>query len=214
MTRGLMDTYNLGGAEAQSLRPWGRALTPKVTVEFSHGGFEYRLRKRFLDKPAALLEVRESGGWSRLAENEGADHHIRELVRAEAPGAGLSNFKHWGITQVLWAPQEAITLPPLSGDVLADIRAALGVHISGAGGLEIERRIEDLYLQFYTPTGRVRGGAGAPAVVRLRREKTEAEEAVVQARHWMTELETGRNRIDRGIREGAAATHQLRADHF
>ena len=76
--RGLLDSYAVGGNEAQALRPWGRPLTPKVRIEFMHAGVEYRLRKRFLDKPSALLEVREDGGWNlyrsigrRNANNDG-----------------------------------------------------------------------------------------------------------------------------------------------
>src|ERR1700739_2301311 len=126
VTRGLLDSHSVGGSDAQALRPWGRSLTPKVTIEFAHGGVEYRLRKRFLDKPAALLEIRDGAGWSRFAENEAADRHVRELLRADAPGAGLSSSKHWGLTQVLWAPQEIQELPSLCGDILADIRASLG----------------------------------------------------------------------------------------
>src|ERR1700740_36910 len=37
ITRGLVENHGVGGAEAQSLRPWGRGLTPKVTIEFVHG---------------------------------------------------------------------------------------------------------------------------------------------------------------------------------
>ena len=70
--RGLFDSYAVGGIEALALRPWGRYLTPKVRIEFAHGGVEYRLKKRFLDKPSALLEVREDGGWTRFAEDEAA----------------------------------------------------------------------------------------------------------------------------------------------
>jgi DNA repair exonuclease SbcCD ATPase subunit len=195
MTRGLVDTYSVGGTEAQGLRPWGRQLTPKVTIEFTHGGLEYRLNKRFLDKPAAVLEMGDGTGWTRIAEDEGADRKVRELLRAEAPGAGLSNIKHWGIMQVLWSPQDLAALPPLSGDVLADIHAALGVQISGPEGVRIEGHIDSLYRQFYTPTGRLRSGAGEPPVARLRRERTEVEQIVESARQGLCELETGRERI-------------------
>ena len=195
ITRGLVDTYSVGGTEAQGLRPWGRPLTPKVTIEFTHGGLEYRLNKRFLDKPAALLEMRDGAGWTRIAEDEGADRRVRELLHAEAPGAGLSNSKHWGIMQVLLSPQDVTALPALSGDVLADIHAALGVQISGPDGIRIEGRVDSLYRQFYTPTGRMRSGAGEPPVARLRRERTEAEQIVQRGRQDLCELETSRERI-------------------
>src|SRR5262249_22718467 len=142
LTRGLVENFSVGGAEAESLRPWGRALTPKVTIEFAHGGVEYRIRKRFLDKSSAQLYRRESTGWVRVAENEAADRQVRDLLRADAPGSGLSNSKHWGVLQVLWAQQDLHSLPPLSGNVLADIRSSLGFHILSAGAEKLVGRVE------------------------------------------------------------------------
>jgi DNA repair exonuclease SbcCD ATPase subunit len=193
--RGLLDSHAVGGNEAQALRPWGRSLTPKVRIEFTHGGVEYRLRKRFLDKPSALLEVREDGGWKRFAEDEAADRHVRGLFRAEAPGSGLSSSKHWGSTQVLWSPQEPQELQPLSGDVLADIRASLGFQIAGPDALRMQRRIEAVYAELYTPTGRLRSGAGEAPVSGLRRSKADAEVVVGRARQELQKLETSRSRV-------------------
>jgi len=193
--RGLLDSYAVGGSEAQALRPWGRSLTPKVRIEFTHGGVEYRLRKRFLDKPSALLEVREDGGWTRFAEDEAADSHVRRLLRADAPGSGLSSSKHWGSTQVLWSPQEVQELQPLSGDVLADVRASLGFQIAGPEALRMQRRTETVYAELYTPTGRLRSGAGEAPVTALRRSKADAEAAVVRARQEFQKLETSRSRV-------------------
>jgi energy-coupling factor transporter ATP-binding protein EcfA2 len=195
MTRGLIDTHTVGGLEAQSLRPWGRTLTPKIQIEFAHGSVEYRLRKRFLDKPSALLEVRDGLRWTSVAEGDAADRQIRELLRAEAPGAGLSSAKHCGIMQVLWSPQDTSASSALSGDVLADIHAALGVEITGPEGIKLQKRVENLYLQFYTPTGRLRSGSGEPLVTRLNRERTEAEKRFECARLNLTKVEAGRERV-------------------
>jgi DNA repair exonuclease SbcCD ATPase subunit len=51
MRRGFLDGHRVGGKEVEVIRPWGRELAPTVTVEFSHGGQEYRITKRFLDSP-------------------------------------------------------------------------------------------------------------------------------------------------------------------
>jgi DNA repair exonuclease SbcCD ATPase subunit len=193
--RGLFDSYAVGGSEAQALRPWGRSLTPKVRIEFAHGGVEYRLKKRFLDKPSALLEVREDGRWTRFAEDEAADKHVRGLLRADAPGSGLSSSKHWGSIQVLWSPQDVQDLQPLSGDVLADVRASLGFQIAGPEALRIQRRIDAVYANLYTPTGKLRSGAGEAPVTRLRRAKADAEVAAERARRELQKLETSRSRV-------------------
>jgi len=160
LTRGLVENHGVGGAEAQFLAAMGTTADTKSDNRVAHGGVAYRLRKRFLDKPSALLEKREGAGWVRIAEDESADERMRELLRADAPGAGLTNFKHWGMMQVLWAPQDMQSLPALSGDVLSDIRSSLGVHVSSPLGLELVEQLEKVYLQVFTP--RVDCGA-APA---------------------------------------------------
>ncbi len=56
LLRGLLDGYRVSGRDVENIRPWGRELAPTVTVEFSHGSAEYRMMKRFLDRPAAELD--------------------------------------------------------------------------------------------------------------------------------------------------------------
>ena len=34
LARGLFDNHNVGGADIQTTRSWGRELAPKVTIEF------------------------------------------------------------------------------------------------------------------------------------------------------------------------------------
>src|SRR5262249_2555110 len=133
--------------------------------------------------------------WTRFAEDEAADRHVRVMLRAEAPGSGLSSSKHWGSTQVLWSPQEVQELQPLSGDVLADVRASLGFQIAGPEALRILRTIETVYGELYTPTGRLRSGAGEAPLTRLRRSKGDAEAAVGRARQELQKLETCRSRV-------------------
>lgn len=36
LRRGLLDGHKVTGKDVESIRPWGRQLAPKVTVEFSH----------------------------------------------------------------------------------------------------------------------------------------------------------------------------------
>lgn len=91
LLRGLLDSYRVTGREVEALRPWGRSLAPLVTVEFIHGSTDYRLTKRFLDRPSSNLERRENGLFVRLAEGEAADQQVREFLGAQisGPGAGL-----------------------------------------------------------------------------------------------------------------------------
>ena len=177
MLRGLLDGHRVSGREVEALRPWGRALAPTVTVDFAHGGIEYRLTKRFLDRPPAELARREGSRFVRLAEGDAADEKAREILTRNPPGRGLARPENWGLAQVLWAPQGNLALASLSGDVVADIRASLGVQVSGPGSGPLEQRIEEAYGRFFTPGGKLRTGKDAPAVVRLREELESALQA-------------------------------------
>lgn len=177
MLRGLLDGHRVSGREVEALRPWGRALAPTVIVDFAHGGIEYRLTKRFVDRPSAELARREGSRFVRLAEGDAADEKAREILTRNPPGRGLARPENWGLAQVLWAPQETLSLGSLSGDVVADIRASLGVQVSGPGSGPLEQRIEEAYGRFFTPGGKLRTGKDAPAVVRLREELESALQA-------------------------------------
>lgn len=184
MLRGLLDGHRVSGREVDLLRPWGRALAPTVTVDFAHGGIEYRLTKRFLDRASSELARKEGGRFVRLADGDAADERAREILTHNPPGRGLARPDNWGLAQVLWAPQGNLTLAGLSGDVVDDIRAALGVQVSGPGSGPMEQKIEEAYGRFFTPGGKLRTGKDAPAVIRLREELGSAlkaqREALVQ----------------------------------
>jgi len=177
LLRGLLDGHRVSGRDVDQLRPWGRVLAPTVTIDFVHGGVEYRLTKRFLDRPSAELARREGGRFVRIAENDAADEKAREILTRNPPGRGLARTENWGLAQILWAPQGSLALTTLSGDVVADIRASLGVQVAGPGSGPLEQRIEEAYGRFFTPGAKLRTGKDAPAVVRLREALESAAKA-------------------------------------
>jgi len=168
LLRGLLDGHRVGGQEVAAIRPWGRSLAPTVTVEFFHEGTDYRIMKRFLDNPESRLERKENGRFVPLAENNKADEKVRAILTRNAPMKGLARLEHWGLAQVLWAPQGDLALGKLSGDVIADIRASLGTQVSGTG--PVEKGVAELYGQFFTSGGKLKSGKDAPALVRLKDE--------------------------------------------
>ena len=176
MLRGLLDVHHVTGKDVDLLRPWGRALAPTVAVDFGHGGAEYRLTKRFLDHPSAELARQEGGRFVRVAEGGAADAQAREILTRNPPGRGLARPDNWGLAQVLWAPQGSLVFAGLSGDLVTDIRAVLGVQVAGVGSGPLEEQIEQAYGRFFTPGGKLRGGKDAPAVVRLGEALKTAEE--------------------------------------
>ncbi len=200
LLRGLLDSHRVTGQEVEALRPWGRSLAPEVTVEFARGGTDYRLTKRFLDRPSSNLERRENGRFVRLAEGEAADLQVREILTRNPPGRGLARPENRGLAQILWAPQGDLALTKLSGDVVSDIREFLGVQIAGPGAGRLEERIEDTYLQIYTPGGKLRTGRDAPAVVRLHEQ---LQQAIEQRGHALSQQQA--------FEEAARRVEDLRA---
>ena len=168
LLRGFFDGHRVGGREVESLRPWGRDLSPEVTLEFSEAGTDYRLKKRFLDNASSELFRKEENKFVRLSEGEKADEFVRNLFSAGSPGRGLSKPAHWGLAQVLLVPQGELEVPELSGNLVEDIQQSLGVQVSGPGMGGLEERIETSYLRLFTPTGKLKTGKDAPKVVELK----------------------------------------------
>ena len=196
MLRGLLDGHRVSGREVDLLRPWGRDLAPTVTVDFAHGGIEYRLTKRFLERAFSELARKEGGRFARLAEGDAADERAREILTRNPPGRGLARPDNWGLAQVLWAPQGNLTLAGLSGDVVDDIRAALGVQVAGSSSGPLEEQIEEAYGRFFTPGGKLRTGKDAPAVIRLREALESAVKAQREARVQYQTYEEASRRVE------------------
>jgi len=176
LARGLFDSHGVTGNDIESLRPWGRRLSPRVTIEFEHDGAAYRLEKQFLDNPKSQLARREDGRYVPLAEATHADDYVRKLLAAEPPGRGASDDRHWGFAQVLWATQGALRIERLSDGTRNSIHDSLGAQLAGPGGEEIERRVAKRYGEIFTPTGRLRGGASAPPLVKMQEELAERQQ--------------------------------------
>ncbi len=208
MIRALLDAHRVGGREVEALRPWGRQLTPTVTVEFAHGGHEYRITKRFLDSPSSRLERQEGGRFVSLAEAGKADDTVRAMLSRNAPGRGLSRPENWGLAQVLWITQGALALAALSGDLVSDIRSSLGQQVAEPSASPIEHKVEEAYLRIFTPGGKLRSGREAPPVAQLgeKLEAARAERAVALARQRAYE------EASRRVEELRAARAQARYD--
>ncbi len=170
LVRGLFDSHLVTGEHISVLRPWGRALNPRVTLEFTHDGVRYRLLKQFLAAQCAELCRLEGDKYVPLAESRAADEQARRLLAGEAPGKGVTDQRHWGLAQVLWATQGNLRIADLSAGTRTTLQETLGGQIAGPAADVLEKRIADAYAQFFTRTGKLKAGAAAPAVVRLQSE--------------------------------------------
>ncbi|HPW18731.1 MAG TPA: AAA family ATPase [Candidatus Aminicenantes bacterium] len=208
LRRALMDSHSVTGQDISDIRPWGRALSPRVVVEFLHGGAEYRLTKRFLEGKSSALERKEGRAYRPLAENKAADDFVRELLSRESPGRGLSQQKHWGLAQVLWAPQGELGLDVLSGDLLEDIHAVLGAQVTDKVAGPIEERIWAMYSTFFTPQKKVKLGKNAPPIAAMEAERERTKQELAEALDLLARSEAASRKV-----EDLAARHrQLEID--
>ncbi|MCX7426723.1 MAG: hypothetical protein NTW96_13990 [Planctomycetia bacterium] len=196
MVRGLLDNHAVGGQASEALRPKGRPLNPRVTIEFEHDGQRLLLAKQFLGSASAELKRFEGGKFVRLAEGEAADNQVREMLGGMAPGRGLTDVRHWGMSQVLWAPQDGLKLPELATTVAGAIRASLGAQMSDARQDAVEKRIDEAYRAVYTPKGKLKGGKDAPAVVGMEAELADAQRRCLELRERVAAFETAGRRIE------------------
>jgi DNA repair exonuclease SbcCD ATPase subunit len=186
LTMALVDGYRVKSADMQAWRPWGRALAPRVVIEFEFGGKEYRLEKRFLDGASCALFRKEGASWCAYMENDDADEFLRkDILNCTPPGSGTAKPKHWGLAQVLWTTQGDLAMPELSENVVETIQKSVGATLTRAGS-KIETGIENLYSEFFTGSrGTLKSGRNGAPLHNMQREyddllaaKREAMEAL------------------------------------
>lgn len=210
VARGLFDSHSVRGADMLALRPWGRDLSPKVTIEFEHEGDRFRLTKQFLQSAASVLDRMEAGRFVPLAENREADDRARGLLAGDAPGRGATDARHWGLAQILWATQGSLQIEQLAGSTRATIEDALGAQIAAPGSDAIEKRIVERYDKIYTATGRLRSGTTAPAIVEKQARLEAATKERDTLRRRLEEFEDASRRIEDF---GQAAEAARREEH-
>lgn len=134
LARAFFDKSNTKAQEVESLRPWGTALSPEVSVEFRAGsgteGKQYRLNKGFLDRPYTQLFERTSAGYELLADGDKAEEIVRGMWRSSVPARGATKIDHWGLARLLWFRQdrERFDRPPLNDETLLnELRQTLQV---------------------------------------------------------------------------------------
>ena len=167
---GFLEPHRAKAVDIQAMRPWGRRLTPQVSIEFEHAGRTYRTRKRFLDGASAQVETKEGDGWTAFAKGDDADEFLREVLKTDSDRPRASKRDSWGLAQVLWTTQGDLSLPPLSPNVIESIRGSIGAQLT-ARGSAIRAAIEDEFRKFFTPEfGKLKTGRNGAPLVRMEAE--------------------------------------------
>lgn len=178
----LVEPHGVTGGSMELLRPWGTRLAPRVVVELARGDRSYRLTKQFLNGAAAQLEEQVDGRWQMLAQGDEADRMARDLVSGGRPGRGRARPEHWGLGQVLWAPQGGMHMSGLAEPLQEQIRLALDSEVAGSDGGPIERLVRARLEATLTKGGKAKAGS------RLKQLQDDVERLGEGVREVETEL--------------------------
>jgi DNA repair exonuclease SbcCD ATPase subunit len=159
----LLDSHTASGQTIrQAMLPWGRTLSPRFRIVFSHDGSRWRLEKKFLAGAFCRLEKREEAGFRPLMEGSMAEDAVRAMLLADAPQRLLAGDSHLGLLQVLWTPQGAPSLPVWTSSVRRTIGEAFAAALQSAGTAALTGLIEERYLTFFTRSGKEKTNQDAP----------------------------------------------------
>ena len=209
--RGLFDDHASGAESIKQLRPWGRELPPRVTIEFEHNGVTYRLHKQFLEGKKAELARLENGRYVPKAEGKSADQQARELLQAEAFGKRKAHDPQgWGLAQVLWAPQGEMAVGELSGPARQTLQQALGAQVVGSHVHALEEKVTELDSSAFTAGGKYKSGASAPRIVGLEQQLSDAETSAARHREKLAAFDDASRRIEDLHAEALAAREELK----
>lgn len=149
----LCTKYSVTGKELQWLQPYGSVANPEIGLDFDLGAERYSLKKCFGKKGSA--ELRSAGTIFNGSEVEEQLQKLCFTGSAEK-SKDLAQSNIWS---VLWVDQGTAFLSPEVGELgrktlQTALEGELGKIVGGDDGQAILRNIKDLYLEWYTPTGR------------------------------------------------------------
>jgi ABC-type transport system involved in cytochrome c biogenesis ATPase subunit len=204
----LVEGYNTAGAAAEGMRPRQTALTPMISVVFTHDGSVYRISKTFLDAPKAELERRGSNGeFQRIAKGKDADEQVRAMLRSQATKAKDKAGERLGFFSVLCSTQGKQELPALNGDALTDIREMLGAQVAGSRGTAFEAAVGKKYFLLWNPGGTPKKGKLSEIRVALVTAREHLDRCAASMQQ-VSNLESSA-RLQRELHKGALARMEL-----
>ncbi|MFN7725304.1 MAG: GTP-binding protein [Rubrivivax sp.] len=183
------------------LRPYGDgAAAPRVELDFSFNGHQYRLSKSFLQKKRCELLVD-----SQRLEGTEAEDHLAQLMGFQFALKGASKQDHWGVPGLLWIEQgegqnlEKAVLHArdhlqralrngLGGDSPSGLDSAVAGVAASRGDAVLEQ-VRTLRAELLTATGRPKA---ALETAQQQVEQLQAEVTQLQA-----QAATYRDQVDR-----------------
>lgn len=162
--------------QVRALQPVGRDVGPFVEAEFSLGAYRVRFAKRWLRDPMTTLEVLAPVA----AQLSGSAAQARlDTILAEALDRPL-----WDALRFTQAGELGQVPLTDSGVLTEALDAASGADLHAADGTHVLDRVEEEFLRYFTPTGRMTGELRAAA-----NEWQTARDAAAQAHGRLQETE-------------------------
>ncbi len=173
---GIFQKHNSKGQNINDFKPFRRAVRPEVTIELEYKQKQYSIRKGFCLK--ANAEFRSPEG---IVEGSEAEEKIRELFGLHLTDKGKKSEQDHGIWGLLWLEQglAGTGLNTTDGGKETLMRALESdlSHITGGQkGRILQKRIEKLYQNFYTPKSKTEKGELTKAVDHLELKQAELDQ--------------------------------------
>lgn len=172
----------------RALQPVGRDVGPRVEAEFTVGQHRVRFAKQWLRATSTELEVLSP---------------VHEHLSGEEAQQRLDDLLSTSLDRPLWDALRFSQAGELGQVTLTDsavlsraLDGATGADLHAADGAPLLARVEEEFLRYYTPTGRLGGElkAASLAASAARDEAVLAHGALLETEHLLTRHATLRER--------------------
>jgi DNA repair exonuclease SbcCD ATPase subunit len=157
LARGLFDSARGKREELKQLQPVGTGLAPRVEVEFTAAGSEFRVVKQFLRDEICELWEQLDGSWRRRADGDAAELAIREFASGGERGTSRALTPSLrGVAEALWHLQTD------KDDLPKEWTTAIHRGLGGLIEVAVEskpvflylKKLEQHYSEYFTEKGR------------------------------------------------------------
>ena len=185
LTLAFTTSHKAAAADVRAFQPWGRAVAPRIVVEFSHDGGRYRLTKSYLLKSrSALLERWNGTAFASIGQDETAERELPLFLGGAAGAGDNARTRQAWLASILWSRQNQTALPPVQGEIRELIQAILGARASTGLTALVAKEAQRAYEEHWTgKTGKLKKNSEAARLL------AEAEAARAEAARWQAALE-------------------------
>jgi DNA repair exonuclease SbcCD ATPase subunit len=127
----LFERYSSKAQPVQAMRHWVNKTPPTVTLEFEIDGQIYRIQKRFLDKPYAMLMLPDGAKHA----DDAAEEYLQNLLHFTRAGKTGSKPEDIGMWAALWVTQrDSMDQPKLHDAARRTIHECLDREVGTLAG--------------------------------------------------------------------------------